>query len=126
MTSPIILSRKKRQSLATKALCMQAKEDLLAHYYHNFDETTKAHFIGVDDPQYNCIIIPEGEWQGFIESEPYKNKKSADEPSYLWDELIQRTAQNALDGTLLGNGGVFASKSAIFCKWQKSRVFYAA
>jgi hypothetical protein len=75
---------------------------------------TKLHFIGVDDAHYNAIIIPEGEWQGFIESEPYKNKKAADKPSYLWDELIQRTAKNALDGTLLGDGGVFASKSAIF------------
>jgi hypothetical protein len=50
----------------------------------------------------------------FIASEPYKRKKEADKDSYLWDELLQRTAQNALDGVLLGDGDVFTSQSAIF------------
>jgi SEC-C motif len=32
----------------------------------------------------------------------------------LWDDLLQRTAQNALDGTLLGNSDFYNSQSAIF------------
>lgn len=90
------------------------EEDLVAHYYGNFHEETKSHFIGTQDDKYNCILIPEGEWQGFIASQPYKRKKEADTESYLWDELLQRTSQNALDGTLLGDGHVFESQSAIF------------
>ncbi len=90
------------------------EEDLLAHYYGNFDEQTKSHFIGSRDKTYDCILVPEGEWQAFVSSEPYQRKKIADKDSYLWDELLQRTSQNALDGTLLGDGGVFKSQSAIF------------
>lgn len=90
------------------------EEDLLAHYYHNFDERVNLHFIGTHDNSFNGILIPEGGWQAFIASEPYQRKKSADRDSYLWDELLQRTSQNALDGTLLGDGRVFDSQSAIF------------
>ena len=90
------------------------EEDLLAHYYHNFDERVNLHFIGTQDNSFNGILIPEGGWQAFIASEPYQRKKSADRDSYLWDELLQRTSQNALDGTLLGDGRVFDSQSAIF------------
>ena len=90
------------------------EEDLFAHYYRNFDEKSKSHFIGTADDKYNCVLIAEGEWQDFIASQPYKRKKIADKESYLWDELLQRTSQNALDGTLLGDGRIFESQSAIF------------
>jgi SEC-C motif len=90
------------------------EEDLLAHYYCNFDEHANSHFIGTQDNSFNGILIPEGGWQAFIASEPYQRKKSADKDSYLWDELLQRTSQNALDGILLGDGGVFETQSAIF------------
>ncbi len=90
------------------------EEDVLAHYYANFDEKKGKHFIGPTSGTYNFVMIGEGEWNNFIASGPYKRKKEADKDSYLWDELLQRTAQNALDGTLLGDGGVFKSQSAIF------------
>jgi hypothetical protein len=96
-------------------LAYAGEEDLLAHYYLNFDEENKEHFIGPRDQTYDLVMIGEGEWSDFIASEPYKRKKEADKDSYLWDRLLQRTAQNALDGALLGDGGgVFKSQSAIF------------
>jgi hypothetical protein len=58
-------------------------------------------------------MIWEGEWKNFIELEIYKKKKSADKVSYLWDELIQRTCQNSLDGTLRGNATLLKGQSAI-------------
>jgi hypothetical protein len=90
------------------------EEDLLANYFFNFDKTKKKHFIGTLDKSINALMIEEGGWQTFIGSEPYKRKKQADQSSYLWDDLLQRTTQNALDGTLLGDGGIFNSRSAIF------------
>ena len=89
------------------------EEDLLAHYFMNFDETTNTHYIGTKKPDINCVAIAEGEWLGFSEYEIYKNRKKADKVSYLWDELIQKTCQNALDGTLLGNSNLLRGKSAI-------------
>jgi hypothetical protein len=97
-----------------ESLAYAGEEDLLAHYYLNSDEEKKENFIGPLDHIYDFVMIGEGEWIAFIASEPYKRKKEADKDSYLWDELLQRTAQNALDGALLGDGGVFTSQSAIF------------
>lgn len=44
----------------------------------------------------------------------YKNTKKANEVSYFWDELIQRTCQNALNGTLRDNSNLLRGQSAIF------------
>lgn len=89
------------------------EEDLLAHYFLNFDEAKNRHYIGVAETGLNGLIIGEGEWKRFIEISPYKKKKAADEPSYMWDEIIQKTARNALDGSLLGNASVLRGESAI-------------
>jgi hypothetical protein len=89
------------------------EEDLLAHYFANFDNATRRHFIGTTDPTVNGVAIGEGEWRDFIQSEPYRLRKAANQASYLWDDVIQRTCQNALDGKLLGDGDVFTCRSAI-------------
>jgi uncharacterized protein YchJ len=95
-------------------LAYAGEEDLLAEYYSNFDDVAKRHFIGVLDPAYQGVIIPEGKWLRFIQSSPYKRKKDADKVSYMWDRLLQKTTQNALDGTLGGDSGIFESRSAVF------------
>jgi hypothetical protein len=88
------------------------EEDLLAHYFFNFNDEENRHQIGVAG-DFNVLMIPEGDWNSFSESAPYQRKLAADEPSYLWDELIQRTSQNAFEGTLIGDGNVFGRPSAI-------------
>ena len=90
------------------------EEDLLAHYFHNFDAKGNQHFIGTKDKRVNGLHIEEGTWVSFVNSAPYRRKKDADIISYIWDDLIQRTAQNALNGTLLGNSDNYNSQSAIF------------
>lgn len=89
------------------------EEDLLAHYFLQLDKTTKRHFIGIKDRKLDGVHIGEGEWKDFVELEVYKAKKKADQVSYLWDEIIQRTCQNALDGTLLGDANLLRGQSAI-------------
>jgi hypothetical protein len=90
------------------------EEDLLAHYFFNFDQQTKKHRIGTADSKVNSIMVGEGEWQDFVGSKQYKLKKEADKVSYLWDEIIQRTCDNALKGTLIGTADAFDSRSAIY------------
>ncbi len=109
------------KSLDTLAYC--GEEDLLAHYYLNYDESNNKHFIGVLEKDFNCLQIGEGEWMGFIELEEYKNKKTANEVSYFWDELMQRTCQNALDGTLLGSSTPLRGESAIHEMAKEPRFF---
>lgn len=89
------------------------EEDLLAHYFLNYDKSANRHLIGVPDKDINFFMIGEGEWKDFSRSDNYKRKKLADRESYLWDEIIQRTCQNALDGTLLGNSTLLRGQSAI-------------
>lgn len=95
------------------ALVYCGEEDLLAHYFLNFDELKNKHFIGTSGKDINFLMIGEGEWKDFIELEIYKNKKSADKVSYLWDEIIQRTSENTLNGTILGPHNPLSGKSAI-------------
>jgi hypothetical protein len=89
------------------------EEDLLAHYFLNFDRANDRHFIGTQREDINGVMIGEGEWKDFIQLDVYKRKKEADQDSYLWDEIIQRTCQNALDGTLLGDANLLGGQSAL-------------
>jgi len=88
------------------------EEDLLAHYFLNFDESLNKHFIGATEKDVNAIMIGEGEWKDFIELEIYKRKKVADKVSYHWDKLIQITCQNTLNGTI-GGTSPLRGRSAI-------------
>lgn len=88
------------------------EEDLLAHYFLNFDKSRNKHFIGTSEKGINALMIGEGEWKNFIELKIYKSKKLADKISYHWDKLIQRTCQNTLDGTI-GGSSPLRGRSAI-------------
>lgn len=97
------------------------EEDLLGHYLLNYDQTTKQHIIGAKRDDINGVMIGEGEWHDFIETPVYKNTKKEHQISYFWDELIQRTCQNALNGTLGGNSDLLRGHSAIFEMAQEPR-----
>lgn len=91
------------------------EEDLLGHYLLNYDEASERHCIGPKGRgDINGVMISEGEWHGFVQTELYKNTKKEDRISYFWDELIQRTCQNSLNGTLGGNSDILRGESAIF------------
>lgn len=107
------LAAKEKAIVALDCLAYCGEEDLLAHYFLNYDEERRTHFIGTQDKSINYVMVGEGEWKDFIELPPYKRRQEADKVSYLWDDLIQRTCQNALDGTLLGNADLLRGESAI-------------
>lgn len=91
------------------------EEDLLAHYLLNYDEKNKRHVIGPNaQDQFNSVMIGEGDWHHFVRTDLYTNTKKEDRISYFWDELIQRTCQNSLDGTLGGNSNIVRGESAIY------------
>jgi len=98
------------------------EEDLLAHYFVNFDTDSKSYVIGTKEEGYNSIMIGEGEWHDFVKTEPYQRRKTENEISYTWDRLLQKTGRNALNGTLGGDGGVFQGKSAVYEMAKEPRV----
>jgi hypothetical protein len=99
------------------------EEDLLAHYFRNFDQAKNKYSIRAKRADVNGIFIAEGEWMSLIQSAPYKLRKEANSGFQIWDELIQRTGQNALDGIVKGKGSVFNSQSAIY-EMAKEPRFY--
>jgi hypothetical protein len=108
------LDEKTKSIKKLKVLSYCGEEDLLAHYYANFDEKNQRHFIGSDDEEINGVIVSEGEWKGFIETETYIETKRANKASYLWDKLIQKTCQYSIDGKLLGDADILRSPNAIY------------
>lgn len=89
------------------------EEDLLAHYFLNYDEKEKRHRIGPSNEEFNSLYIGEGEWKDFQESGTYKATKKVNEISYTWDSLLQRTSSNALEGRLLGVSPLKSGRTAI-------------
>jgi len=103
-----------------------AEEDLLAHYYWNFDAIVNRHAVLPKDPTINGLLVPEGGWNALIQRPEYQRKKHADKVSYGWDELIQKTAQNALDGRLIGNADGLRGRSPIHEMAKEPRFFRRA
>jgi hypothetical protein len=111
------LAEKVRAAAAFDYLSYCGEEDLLGHYLVNYDPATKRHVIGPkgkDRGKVTGVMIGEGEWSDFVQTGVYKNTKNEDRISYFWDELIQRTCQNSLDGTLGGHSNIACGESAIY------------
>ena len=87
-------------------------EDVIAHYFLNFDKTKNRHMIGTHDA-FDAVHIGEGEWFAFERSEPYARRRAANQTSYFWDRLLQITSNNALNDVLGGNSQPFHGKSAL-------------
>ena len=77
------LNEKSRAIQSLDLLCYCGEEDLLAHYFMNFDEAKKAHYIGSIEQDYNALMIEEGSWAGFIKREEYIERKKLDADSYF-------------------------------------------
>ena len=116
------LDEKLRAIAKYDSLLYCGKEDLLGHYFFNYDNASKRYIIGTNEPGVNTVMIGEGEWRDFVQSDLYKSTKKANEISYFWDELIQRTCQNSLEGTLGGNSDLLRGQSAI-CEMVKEPRF---
>ena len=92
------LAEKERAIRCYKHLSYCGEEDLLANYLLGFDEISKTYKIGPKNDAYDGLLIGEGEWCDFVGSGPYKRRKAANQISYQWDRLIQKTGDNALKG----------------------------
>ena len=89
------------------------EEDLLAHYFFNYDPDGKRYRIGEHPLKYQGIAIEEGEWKNFAASERYRKRKEANRNSYFWDWLLQKTYRNALKGTLIGDVDLGKERNAL-------------
>ncbi len=96
-----------------KILAHCGEEELLANYITNFDEKSQKHYIGIKNEVFDSIDIGDGFWEKFTNSNTYKRRERANKISYFWDDLLQRTSENALKGTLKSDGDIFKGESAL-------------
>lgn len=96
-------------------LSYTGEEDVLANYFYNFDENLNQHFIGAADEQdLTGLMIGSGLWDSFSQRDEFLRKNEANKTSYLWDDIIQRTADNIQSGRATGHANLAADESAIF------------
>uniref|UniRef100_UPI003F9E40C0 hypothetical protein n=1 Tax=Rhodoblastus sp. TaxID=1962975 RepID=UPI003F9E40C0 len=78
------------------------EEDLLGIYLQNMGEKETHDFLPASLPQElddRRIQIVTGEYNAFIASPRYQLRKNANEPSYVWDWLIEHISDSVLAGT---------------------------
>ena len=96
------INEKERAIRRYDSLIYCGEEDLLAHYFQNYDPDKNRYRIGEKDPKISGVMIEEGTWKIFAASEEYRKRKEANKDSYFWDRLLRKTYRNALAGTLIG------------------------
>ena len=87
------------------------EEDMLARYLsttddkgiHNFNFIDKKNndFFNKDDKKHNLIIFEKDAWENINNNPQYLNKKKADEISYAWDYLLEKSIKHYMSGTQL-------------------------
>lgn len=107
------LREKERAIKELDFLVYCGEEDLVAHYLLNYSEERNKYEIGFHDRDYNSLLIGEGEWSDFEKKPAFNRRVSANKVSYFWDEIIQRTCSNALDGTIQGQANLLTGPSAL-------------
>lgn len=98
------------------------EEDILAHYFLNYDEKQRRYRVDIERPGIDGLVISEGSWLEFQESNKYRRRKDANKISYLWDRVIQDNCQSALDGKLMGEGTFFKKTRAILEMAKETRL----
>lgn len=116
------LEEKERAISRYDYLTYCGEEDLLAHYYSNYDDDSKCYLIGPKNGDFDGVMIGEGEWRDFVKLGAYQRRKVDNQISYTWDSLLEKTGRNALNGTLGGDGGIFYGKSAVHEMAREPRI----
>lgn len=124
------ITEKERVIQIYSGLMYCGEEDLLAHYFGNYDEQQNVYRIGNEapdaneDPEAKILCIPEGKWMAFEEEGLRERRREANEESYLWDHMIQKTYQNSLDGTLGGtaSGNLISGRDALYEMVKENRL----
>lgn len=102
--------RKKQEWMTTPGIdfVIPGEEELVASYLVRFDQEKQEHFF-FDVPNGALVVLREGDWTTLLASKRYRNRRKANEISYLWDELIEY--QNA--HIIAGSAGVLHGKPSV-------------
>jgi hypothetical protein len=92
------LAAKEEFILSGKLMTATGEEDLLAHYLSDIAPHGDHDFVF--PAHVDAVWLMEGIWLKLKSSPQYIGKKQADEPSYVWDALIETFSHHYEQGTL--------------------------
>lgn len=91
--------RSKEQHIEDGKIAMIAgEENLISHFLTTMG--TDGHAI-TEPAKGKRLLIEDGHWENYVHSEAYRNRRIDNEPSYLWDRIIDDVAHHAFSGTLM-------------------------
>ena len=93
----VYLRRKEQFITSGIAVFAAGEEELLAHYLTHCNAEGEYDFVF--DEGVNEVVLVEGLWQDFMGSPQRAKQREANEISYVWDDIIERTTKHFLRGT---------------------------
>jgi hypothetical protein len=90
------LTKKEALLRSDKIILAAGEEELLAFYLGKLNSDDVHDFVFPKES--NSIILSEGHWEEFQKSTQREAQIKANEPSYVWDTLIERFSGYALSG----------------------------
>lgn len=95
-----------------RLVMVPAEEDLIAEYLTTMNENGR-HSLPEFPSEYDGIMISEGLWREFHQSDTYKRRTEANQISYLWDSLIEYQAKFIQIGTALAQDAMTGEPAQI-------------
>lgn len=115
------LKEKEKAIKLCKILTYTGEEDVMGQYLKTIEPKTGKHYILKDENKDLILNIGNMIWKNFSNSYEYREKKTLDKNSYLWDEYLKQLCEFALNGELRGNIDVFQDDSPIKEMAKESR-----
>lgn len=115
------LKEKEKAIKLSKIVTYTGEEDVMGQYLRTIESKTGKHYILKDENKNLIVNFENMIWENFKNSYEYKEKKTLDESSYLWDKYLQQLCEYALNGELIGNIDVFQENNPIKEMAKESR-----
>jgi len=96
------LKKKERFLTEDTKILVPGEEDLLAFYLRDVNTEGEHDFVLPDDMPVDIDMLmldEEGSWENFTTSPERQRQLQADQISYFWDDLIERTTGHMVEGT---------------------------
>ncbi len=89
--------RRKEAFLRSRTVIASGEEDILGYYLMHADGDGKHSFVEAEDA--HLVVIENGWWEDFENSEQRTRQIEFDKVSYRWDALVETFARHAMEGT---------------------------
>jgi len=90
---------KKEKFIQAQPILAAGEEELLAKYLEDANKNGEHDFLIREKGKFDVVVTGEGHWDEFQQNPIRQAQIKINKISYFWDALIERFAQQAIDGT---------------------------